>query len=54
MTDSIGVVSINHGNVFGTGSWYTFHCPTCSAQVTGRQDFCKCGERLKWPPIKQN
>ena len=45
------VISINHGNVFGTGSWYTFHCPKCNSQVSGRVSTCNCGQLLKWKDV---
>ena len=42
-------IRINHGNVFGTGNWYTFYCPTCKRQIDSsmlqRNDGkCDCGQ----------
>lgn len=49
------VMMVDHGNVFGTGHWYTFHCPECIAQVTRtsaaeKSVLCRCGCSLEWPP----
>lgn len=45
------VISVNHGNVFNTGNWFTFHCPACKAQIT-RSDSgpeCEhCNQALIW------
>ena len=52
MSESQMVTIVNHGNAFGSGNWYTFYCPECGAQVSNRQDSCKCGQELQWKPIK--
>lgn len=44
-------LSVPHGNVFGTGSWFTFHCPCCKRQVCRSESKtgCKyCGQKLDW------
>lgn len=34
---------VNHGNVFGTGDWFTFYCSHCKHQVWGDAERCeKC------------
>jgi len=44
----MGTKSVNHGNVFGTGNWYTFYCENCGQQVYKETSKCeKCGELLK-------
>ena len=46
---------INHGNVFGFGDWYTFHCPKCSEQVERHKhgNRCDCGAVLRWPQAEE-
>jgi len=44
-------IKVNHGNVFGTGSWYTFFCPRCKAQITRaetEEKACECGLVIDW------
>ena len=44
-------IRVNHGNVFNTGSWYTFHCPSCKGQVDVSKELggCgHCGQELNW------
>lgn len=44
----------DHGNVFGTGHWYLFYCPSCRRSVRGRQPACaNCGTALDWPAEKE-
>jgi len=47
---------VNHGNVFGTGNWYTFYCGNCGNQVYGDVEECeKCGAiRQRVHPIPYN
>ena len=41
------VIIENHGNVFGTGDWYTFHCPVCKKQVNEADIYCpECDKKL--------
>ena len=53
LNDRLGAagVRVNHGNVFGTRNWYTFHCPCCNRQLTRSADPVACGgcdELLDW------
>lgn len=44
-------LSVPHGNVFGTGSWFTFHCPCCKRKVCRSESKtgCEyCGQKLDW------
>ena len=43
------IAIVNHGNVFGTGNWYTFHCPICSENLgSNRLSRCpRCNQFLK-------
>jgi len=48
LESSVQIECINHGNVFGTGNWYTFYCSNCKTQVYGDQKKCsKCGAILQ-------
>jgi hypothetical protein len=42
------VETVNHGNVFGNGDWFTFYCGSCGDQLTGRQEKCPCGCVAEW------
>ena len=50
------VKKVNHGNVFNTGSWFTFYCGKCGCQVVNRSIKCEgtnpfvkgCGTELNW------
>lgn len=50
------VKRVNHGNVFGTKSWFTFYCGGCGSQVINRASKCEgtnpfvkgCGKELDW------
>ena len=50
---------VNHGNVFGTGTWFTFYCGNCGRQISAGAKACLyCGEksgirRCKKTPNKQ-
>ena len=45
---SVELIIVNHGNVFGTGNWYTFYCPECRSQVQGNDEKCEhCGNVLR-------
>ena len=45
---SVQIEYVNHGNVFRTGNWFTFHCGNCKHQVWGNVDKCeKCGAILQ-------
>lgn len=43
---------VNHGDVFGTGNWYTFYCGNCGNQITNKQEKCDsnqgCDETIDW------
>ncbi|KZZ74919.1 hypothetical protein A3765_10635 [Oleiphilus sp. HI0130] len=43
-------VAVGHGQRFGFGNWYTFHCPSCEAQINkvDNPTECRCGQGLKW------
>jgi hypothetical protein len=45
------VVLVDHGNVFGTGTWFTFYCPECDAHLNPalRNLPCRCGYYPEWP-----
>jgi len=46
------VVRVNHGNVFNTGNWYTFHCPKCSHTLQSRLSNCdSCNEPIEWESL---
>lgn len=50
-TGSMPPEIVNHGNVFGTGNWFTFYCPVCQSQITrGETEAlgCKCGCAIDW------
>lgn len=36
------VIKVNHGNVFNTGTWYTFYCPECKRQIGRDNSEHKC------------
>ena len=40
--------TVYHGKPFGKTDWYTFYCPTCKRQVTGKQPECACSQKLEW------
>ena len=42
------VKTVNHGNVFNTGDWYTFNCEECNSSVWKNEDTCSCGVKLIW------
>jgi len=50
------VKRVNNGNVFGTGTWYTFYCGKCGAQLLPRAKKCEgtcsfikgCGAEADW------
>lgn len=45
------VVKVNHGNVFNTGSWYTFYCPHCKRQIGkmgSENKCCWCEGAVNW------
>ena len=41
-------IIVNHGNVFNTGDWYTFHCPKCESQLNPGQLECSCGQKIEF------
>jgi hypothetical protein len=44
---AVKAVVVNHGNVFGNGDWFTFHCPKCNATVRESDHKCDCGQIIK-------
>lgn len=50
------IKTVNNGNVFGTGKWFTYYCEKCGNQVTKGMNKCKpvhsfvagCGADLDW------
>lgn len=45
------VVTVDHGNVFNTGHWYTFYCPHCSRQIMKHDSEEKCtycNKEVEW------
>jgi len=46
---------VNHGNVFGTGKWFTFYCGNCKRQVYGNAKKCEhCGAILQHKALRRN
>ena len=44
----VDIKYVNHGNVFGTGNWYTFYCGNCNVSVYREDKECKkCGAILQ-------
>lgn len=45
------VTMVDHGNVFGTGTWFTFYCPECDSHLNPdlRHLLCSCGCYPLWP-----
>lgn len=39
---TIKAVKVNHGNAFGNGNWFTWHCPSCSKTLQQNNSVC-CG-----------
>ena len=47
------VIAVNHGNVFGTGKWFTFYCGKCERQLNAGEKKCKhCGEKSLYEGAK--
>jgi PHP family Zn ribbon phosphoesterase len=47
------VITVNHGNVFGTGKWFTFYCGKCERQLTAGDKKCNhCGEEALYEGAK--
>ena len=47
------VIAVNHGNVFGTGEWFTFYCGKCERQLNAGEKKCKhCGEKALYEGAK--
>lgn len=43
------VKKVNHGNVFGTGNWFMFHCGNCNTTFTSKCEECEnCKSKTKW------
>lgn len=48
------VIAVNHGNVFGTGEWFTFYCGKCERQLNAGEKKCKhCGEKALYEGAKK-
>ena len=47
------VETVNLGNVFGTGTWFTFYCGNCGRQINAGAKSCVyCGEKAEYEGAK--
>ena len=41
LEEYVKIKRVNHGNVFNTGSWFTFYCEGCGMQVINKSEKCE-------------